>query len=209
MKIKTINHLLPIIAISLMSISVSQATTQPSTPFYFDSVNKTDNFSVRAKGWSDPAFGDLGWVHSSDWGFFTANAGQWVKITLKSNEAGMHPGATVYYRGANDTAPDTYVPDVALTQNATMAKWGASDDATGLPLGDIVMQYVTHAYDADNNTANNPLFRGKKDGKSGLLTLSFKAPYTGTYMFVGGGYNPAPTVDVSVAHTLKVTVDVK
>lgn len=208
MKMNAISSLLSVVALSLISISASQATSAPSTPFYFDQNATTDNFNVRAKGWSDPAFGDLGWVHSSDWGFVTAKAGQIVTITMKSDEVGMHPAATVYYRGAKDTAEDKYVPDVALTQNASMAKWGAVDDATGAALGDIVMQYITHGYDADHNTSTTTVFKGKKDGVSGRLVLKFKAPYNGVYMFVGGGYNPAPTIDASAAHILSVTVGV-
>ena len=202
------------LVVGLMGISAAHATTSPSKIIAFTqtdgtTVNVKNTMSTRAKGWSDPAFGDLGWVHSSAWGTYTATAGQVVTMTFVSNEIGMHPASTIYYRGDKDTAADNYIPDVALTQNATMAKWGASDDATGAPLGDIVMQYVTHAYDADNNTSRSTVFKGKKDKKSGKLVISFKAPYTGNYMFVVSGYNPAPTVDTSVAHPVDVTVDVK
>jgi hypothetical protein len=206
---RTIKSILPIAIIGLLSISASNATTEPSSTFVFDAANTTDTFSVRAKGWSDPAFGDLGWVHSSDWGRFNAVEGQTVVINMAAKTPGLHPGATVYYRGSTDTAEDNFIPDVALTQNATMAKWGASNDDTGEPLGDIVMKYVTHGYDADNNTAKTKMFIPISDGKSGTLKISFKAPYTGTYMFVVGGYNPAPTVANGIAHNVRVSVNVK
>lgn len=206
---KAIN-LLSATVIGLMFASASHATTQASSVFKFSASAKTDMFSVRASGWSDPKFGDLGWVHSSDWGIFSANQGQTVTITMVAQDPGLHPGSTVYFRGANDTADDSYIPDVALTQTATMAKWGASNDDTGEPLGDIVMQYVTHGYDGDK-IAKGVASHFKKilDGKSGTLVLKFKAPYTGTYEFVTGGIKPAPIVNSKVAHMVKVTVNVK
>ncbi len=206
---KTISYLLSAAAISLMSISASHATTQASSVFNFTPSANTDNFSVRASGWSDPKFGDLGWVHSSDWGTFHANKGQMVTITMVSAEAGFHPGSSVYFRGANDTAEDIYIPDVALTQTATMAKWGAANDDTGEPLGDIVMQYITHGYDGDKTAGASPTFKKINDGVSGKLVLKFKAPYTGLYEFVTGGYKPAPFINTKVAHMVKVSVAVK
>lgn len=207
---KTMNYLLSAAVISLLSISAGYATTQPSSVFNFTPSANTDEFNVRASGWSDPKFGDLGWVHSSDWGTFNANKGQMVTITMVAKDNGLHPGSTVYFRGANDTADDSYIPDVALTQTATMAKWGATNDDTGEPLGDIVMQYVTHGYDGDKvpNTVS-PTFKKIKDGKSGRLVLKFKAPYTGLYEFVSGGIKPAPFVNTKVGHIVKVTVLVK
>jgi hypothetical protein len=207
---KAMNTLLSAAVISLMAVSASHATTQASTVFHFTAAKKTDIFSVRASGWSDPKFGDLGWVHSSDWGTFNANKGQTVTITMVSTTPGFHPGSTVYFRGVNDTAPDQYIPDVALTQTATMAKWGASNDDTGEPLGDIVMQYITHGYDGDK-TVGAPALTFKKinDGVSGKLVLTFKAPSTGHYQFVTGGYKPAPFVNTKAAHKVNVTVIVK
>lgn len=207
---KSISYLLSAAVISLLSVSVSHATTEASSVFHFTPSKNTDMFSVRASGWSDPKFGDLGWVHSSDWGTFYAAKGQHVAITMVAQGKGIYPGSTVYFRGVNDTAGDQYIPDVALTQTATMAKWGASNDDTGEPLGDIVMQYVTHGYDGDKVPASVPShFKRIKDGKPGTLVLRFKAPYTGLYEFVSGGIKPAPFVNSKVAHLVKVTVRVK
>jgi Copper(I)-binding protein CorA len=206
---KAMNTLLSAAVISLMAVSASHATTQASTVFHFTAAKSTDIFDVRASGWSDPKFGDLGWVHSSDWGTFHANKGQVVTITMTSAEAGFHPGSTVYFRGANDTADDSYIPDVALTQTATMAKWGASNDDTGEPLGDIVMQYITHGYDGDKTAGSSPTFKKIMDGVSGKLVLTFKAPDTGLYEFVAGGYKPAPTINKKIAHKVKVNVKIK
>ncbi|SJM90463.1 copper(I)-binding protein CorA [Crenothrix polyspora] len=212
---KTISTLLSAAVISLISVSASQATTQASTVFHFDMKKNTDNFEVRASGWSDPKFGDLGWVHSSDWGTFNAVKGQVVTITMTSSETGFHPGSTVYFRGADDTADNSYIPDVALTQTATMAKWGASNDDTGEPLGDIVMKYITHGYDGDGAVADvagdliTNTFKKINDGVPGKLVIKFKAPFTGLYEFVSGGYKPAPTINKAIKHIVKVKVIVK
>lgn len=185
----------------------ANAATKPSSIFAFDSVNKNSTFSVTAKGWSDPAFGDAGWTHSSSWGRVTAKKGQIVTITAIADNKSVHPGATVWYRGEKDTAPDDFVVDHFYQQNANVFKSGATDEsATVLPgekavsIGNIVMTYVSHGFDLDNNTvvdedgvtdsARIVLLKGKKDGVSGKLSLSFKAPYEGTYMFVVGGFNP-------------------
>lgn len=207
---KAVNYLLSAAVASVMLVSTSYATTKPSQVTHFTASKTSDVFNVRASGWSDPKFGDLGWVHSSDWGDFYANKGQLVTITMVAQEKGMHPGASVYFRGANDTADDEYIPDVALTQNQTMAKWGASDDDTGEPLGDIVMQYITHGYDGDGAPKSvNPSFKKILDKKPGTLVLKFRAPSTGKYMFVSGGYKPAPFVNSKVGHAVNVTVNVK
>lgn len=193
--------------LSIAAVSMSNAATQPATPFAFDSVNKNSVFSVTAKGWSDPAFGDAGWTHSSGWGIVSAKKGQVVTISAVADNKSVHPGATVWYRGTQDTAPDSFVVDHFYQQNANQYKKNAVDESVTVPagstatsIGDIVMTYVTHGFDLDNNnvvdssgatdTTRIVSLKGKKDGVAGKLTTSFKAPYDGSYMFVIAGFNP-------------------
>jgi Copper(I)-binding protein CorA len=193
------------IAASLFAISTSYAATIPASIVAFDSTITSDTFIVKDKGWSDPAFGDMGWTHSSDWGTFHAEQGQKVTIKMVAADVGIHPGSTVWYRGVNDTAADNYVVDHFYPQNANFAKFGATDEGTGEKLGNIVMTHVLHGYDQDGNSATAKKLRGKSDNVPGQLIFNFKAPYTGDYMFVVGGFNP----DVSIIdHTLKYNIDV-
>ncbi len=204
--IKT-NRVILAAALSLAAISAATAATKPSSVFEFDTVNKSSVFSVTAKGWSDPAFGDAGWTHSGGWGKVTVKKGQTVTITAIADNKSVHPGSTVWYRGADDTADDAYVNDHFYQQNANIFKSKASDDsaapgADGKPvsIGNIVMKYVTHGFDLDKNAVVDEngaadsekitALKGKKDSVPGKLTLSFKARYDGTYMFVVGGFNP-------------------
>jgi hypothetical protein len=62
------------------------------------------------------------------------------------------------------------------------------------------MKYVAHGFDLDNNkvvdesgatdSTQIAFLKGKKDSVPGKFSMSFKAPYEGTYMFVVGGFNP-------------------
>lgn len=205
---KNLGRLATAVIASLITVS-SYAATSPGTITPFDSAHSTANLSIRYKSWSDPAFGDLGWTHTSAWGSFSATQGQDVTITLLANDIGIHPGATVWYRGAEDTAADTYVPDHVYSENATQFKYGAIDEATGAAVGDIVMRHVVHGYDQDGNTLVNRKLGGKSDKVNGRLILKFKAPYTGSYIFVLGGINPDPNIDPTVGHYVKVKVITK
>jgi hypothetical protein len=198
-----------LVAAGLLAASASQAATIPANQFAFTAEASTDVFPVKAKGWRDPAFGDMGWTHSSAWGTFSAMKGQTVTINMVAVDAGIHPGITVWYRGADDTADNKYVVDHFYPQNANFAKFGAIDETTGEKLGNIIMRHVTHGYDVDGNQrlkAMNPV----KDGVAGQLKISFKAPKEGDYMFVVGGVNPDASVDTkeNPNHDVNVTVTV-
>lgn len=206
-KIKT--RVISIAAASLMAVSVSHAATIPGSIFAFTPTTANDVFVVKSKGWSDPAFGDMGWTHSSDWGSFHAEKGQTVTILIKSTNPGVHPGSTVWFRGANDTAPDNYVVDHFYPQNANFAKFGATDETAGTALGNIIMKHITHGYDQDNNSVVDTVLRGKTDKIPGRLVLTFKAPYAGEYMFVVGGFNPDLGVDTTLKYNVNVKVTVK
>lgn len=196
-----------LVAAGLLAASASQAATIPSSIFDFTSDATNDVFSVKSKGWRDPAFGDMGWTHSSDWGSFKAKRGQSVTINMTAVDAGIHPGITVWYRGADDTVDNKYVVDHFYPQNANFTKFGVTDETTGEKLGNLVMRHVTHAYDVDGNK----IIRGmgaKEDGVSGQLELTFRAPRNGDYIFVVGGVNPDANVDLTISHDVNVSVTV-
>jgi hypothetical protein len=207
---KVLARFASMMAISLMATSASYAATIPSSIIAFDASHITDTFTFKSKGWSDPAFGDMGWTHSSAWGTVTATEGKVVSIAIDASAAaGIHPGVTVWFRGANDTAPDNYVVDHFYPQNANFAKFGATDETTGTALGNIIMQHVVHAYDQDGNSVIKKKLAGKTDGAAGKLIIRFKAPTTGTYMFVVGGFNPDAIVDNTLKYNATVTVRVQ
>jgi len=195
-----------LVAAGLLATSASQAATIPSSIFEFTSAVTDDVFSVKSKGWRDPAFGDMGWTHSSDWGTVVAKKGQTVTIKMVAADAGIHPGVTVWYRGEDDTAPDNYVVDHFYPQNANFTKFGATDDTTGAAVGNIIMRHIAHGYDLDGNTKKVRVMNPIKDDVPGQLELSFKATRKGTYMFVVGGFNPDEGIDTSLKYNVNVTV---
>lgn len=212
---KFINGFVSVVAASLMTLSGANAATIPGagkgTMPTFNKTLTTDVFTVRSQSWSNPEFGDMGWTHHSDWGYITAEKGQTVTITANSEVKGIHPGLTVWYRGDKDTADDNYVVDHFYIQNGDMSKVGAmTEDEPAVKIGNIVMKYVAHGYDVDQNTVNEPALKPKKDGISGRLIVSFKAPYSGTYMFTVGGFNPSSNItDHAAKNNVKVTVKIK
>ncbi len=191
-KMMKIKKMLMTLATGLVAVSAHAATDVKPTEF--NSVMKSAVFSVTAKGWSDPAFGDAGWTHSGQWGTVTATKGQTVTITAIADDKGIHPGSSVWYRDPiKDTAPDNYVVDHFYPQNANLFKNKATDESTPpVALGNIIMKYTAHGYDKDKNIEADadPMLNGKKDGIAGKLTISFKAKYDGTYIFVVGAFNP-------------------
>ena len=211
MKTKTqqIVRFMTLVASGLLMASASHAATQPASIFTFTQDAADDVFTTKSTSWRDPAFGDMGWTHSSDWGAVEAQKGQIVTIKMDATATpGLHPGITVWYRGADDTAADTYVVDHFYPQNANQYKKGVTDETTGEALGDIVMRHVTHGYDADGNTETVRRMRPVSDGVSGLLEVSFRAKKTGHYLFVVGGFNPDAGVDASVKHNVNINVTV-
>jgi hypothetical protein len=168
----------------------------------------TATFSVRAKGWSDPAFGDMGWTHSCKWGHVQAQKGQHVRIVMRSHDRGVHTAGSVWLRTLADTAPDDYVVDTFFPQNANLVKYGITDNDTGANLGDVVMKNVAYGYDYDANSVLDRTLHPKSDNVNGKLVLNFTAPETGNYMFVVGGFNPDPNIDTTVDHDVDVTVTV-
>ncbi|MDO9104104.1 MAG: copper(I)-binding protein CorA [Methylovulum sp.] len=207
-KSKQVARFISLVAAGLLVATASQAATIPSSTFDFTPEVTDDVFSVRSKGWRDPAFGDMGWTHSSDWGTVNAKRGELVTIKMVAADAGIHPGITVWFRGADDTAPDNYVVDHFYPQNANFTKFGATNETTGEALGNIIMRHIAHAYDRDGNTKRVTIMHPKTDGVAGQLELTFKAPRTGHYMFVVGGFNPDAGVDSSLKYNVNVNVTV-
>ncbi len=195
-----------LVAAGLLAASASQAATKPSSIFTFTPKAMNDVFSVKSKGWRDPAFGDMGWTHHSDWGTVRARRGETVTIRMTAADAGIHPGITVWYRGASDTASDEYVVDHFYPQNANFAKFGATDDTSGEALGNIIMRHIVHGYDVDGNTKKVRRMKPITDGIPGQLEVNFTAPRNGAYMFVVGGFNPDAGVDAALKYNVDVNV---
>jgi hypothetical protein len=200
-----------LLSVGLLAASTSYAATQPGSVTAFTAQLTDAVLTAKSKGWRDPAFGDMGWTHSSGWGSVKAKRGQIVNIRLVSATPGLHPAITVWSRGADDTAPDSYVVDHFYPQNANFAKFGATDESSGAAIGDIVMRHVIHRYDSDGNRVMKGAaigMKGVKDGVPGQLEVTFTAPRGGNYMFVVGGFNPDAGVDEKIKHDINTTVTV-
>jgi Copper(I)-binding protein CorA len=191
------------ICIGLAALT-AQAATKPSRIASFG-AGGSNTFSVKSTSWRDPAFGNMGWTHNSDWGSFTASAGQSKTITLTSTVAGFHPGVTVWYRGTDDTAPDNYVVDHFYPQGGNFVEFGAKDETSGIGIGNISMQIVSFGYDQDGHTLK-PGLNGLTDRISGKMTLTFKAAKAGNYIFVVGGFNPSANVSKTTKQAVAVNV---
>jgi hypothetical protein len=103
--IMKINRTILATVLGLAAVSATAATIPgkgKGTIPTFTAVQTTAVFTAKSQSWSNPAFGDMGWTHHSGWGFFTANQGQMVTIMANSEVKGIHPGATVWYRGTED-----------------------------------------------------------------------------------------------------------
>ena len=192
------------------AVPAAMAATQPAHIASFTADQPTQTLSTRHKGWRDPAFGDMGWTHFSDWGTFQARKGHPVTITAVSSNPDIHPGITVWYRGANDTAPDTYVVDHFYAQSAPQFKLGATDESTGAVIGNIVMSLSTFGYDLDGQSKALRNLRGKRDGVPGQLVIKWVPQNTGTFMFVLGAVNPGPGAsDSTIRYDIETTVIAK
>lgn len=194
--------------IGMFVASDSFAATRVGSLFQFTPRQNTFDFNVRPHSWSDPSFGHKGWTHHANWGQVRARRGDVVTIELTSAVPGINPAATVWFRGARDTAPNNYVPDHFYNQLGDFSKIGAIHEATNVEIGDIVMRYVTHGYDRDGNSLNFSLFNPIENQIAGNLVLTFTASRNGNYMFTVGGINPDPTINAVLRYTItgKVTV---
>lgn len=203
-----------IIAACVLLASNAEAATKPSVITTYANRSSA-TVDVKSKGWSDPAFGSAGWTHFSSWGQFSAKKGQRVEILMEAADVNVHPGVTVWFRGANDTAPDNYVPDHFYQQTSDFIALRAKDETTSEALGNIVMKYVANGFDADENPFDAAGLigedaKGLKDGIPGTLKLSFRVRKTGKYQFVTGGVNPSPVDIISNFNTnIPVTVSLR
>lgn len=199
-------------AVTFMAVgalcSTGHAATEPASITDFDSNPGPVVFAAKATSWRDPAFGNLGWTHSSQWGAVHAKKGQMVTIEITSQEAGLHPGCSVWRRDVLDTAPDSYMVDHFYPQQDGMYKIGATSEVTGESLGNIIMPKVAYGYDQDGNSATVRKLNGITDGVPGKLVLKFKAPERALYQFVVGGFNPDEGVATAVKHNMEVSVTV-
>jgi hypothetical protein len=212
--IETFSGKLTIAAVCALLASSAESATKPTNIAAFSNRTSTP-LNVKSKGWSDPAFGGAGWTHFSGWGEFTAKKGQRVEIKVEASDVNVHPGVTVWFRGASDTAPDNYVPDHFYQQTSDFIALRAKDETTSEALGNIVMKYVANGYDMDDNPFDaagviGEDAKGLKDGIPGTLKLTFRARKTGKYQFVVGGVNPSPVDIVSNGKTnIPVTVTLR
>jgi len=189
-----------------------QAATQPATIAQFSAEQPTHTLNVRYKSWRDPAFGDMGWTHFSDWGSFQGTAGQTATLTLVSSNPDLHPGVTVWARCKADTAPDTYVTDHFYAQNAQQFELGAVDESTGQTVGNIVMQIKNYGYDLDGVAKASKVvgLHGVKDGVPGRLVRTFPIGRTCNYLFVVGGIAPgAGASDSTARYPVDVTLSLQ
>ncbi|SJM90192.1 copper(I)-binding protein CorA [Crenothrix polyspora] len=165
------------------SVQTVMAATKPTKIAEFTPSTPKNILNIKRASWRDPLFGNTGWTHNSDWGKFSTTKNKIVKITLVTKVPGLHPGITVWQRGAKDTAPDSYVPDHFYQQNASIFEMGAKDEANK-NIGNIFMTLVAQGYDNDGHTDGYLDDNGKKtriaptdvkgikDSVSGRLVLS-------------------------------------
>ncbi|CAK0761764.1 Cu_bind_CorA domain-containing protein [Gammaproteobacteria bacterium] len=205
MTVKYLMSGLALMASGLLS-ATGYAATMPESITSFNDNAGPSIFSVKSKSWRDPAFGNLGWTHHSQWGSIKASKGQIITIRIVSQVNGIHPGCSVWRRGTLDTAPNRYVQDHFYPQRDGVYKIGATDESTGAELGNIIMPIVVYGYDLDGNTKSIPALNALHDGVPGKLVLKFKAPATALYQFVVGGFNPDTGVDNTVKHNVEVKV---
>jgi Copper(I)-binding protein CorA len=204
-----------------LCLATANAATKPTRIVAFTPKAPKSILKIKRASWRDPNFGDMGWTHFSDWGKFSTTKAKTIKITLVTKVVGLHPGITVWYRGAKDTAPDIYVPDHAYPQNTSMSELGARDETGGKNIGNIFMSLAAHGYDNDGHTNGYGVddngkkiltppvgLNGIKDKVPGQLVLTFKAPQTGNYQFVVGGFNPTKAFDGKIRHEVTTTVSV-
>lgn len=186
------SRVLSLVAVGLLVAAHANAATSPAHIAQFSADHPTETLTTKSTSWRDPAFGEMGWTHSSDWGQFRVRKGQTVTITAESTNPNLHPGISVWFRPAKeDTAPNKYVAGHFYPQNANLFVLGAQDESTGEVVGNIVMKIVKYGYDQDGNTGQYNS-KGVTDGVPGHLELTFQAKRTGTYQFVLGGFNPGP-----------------
>lgn len=208
---KLMVRFIPVGLLGLLFASAASAVVSPMMVGDFI-AEPGQTLQTKAKSWSDPAFGDMGWTHNSGWGKFEATAGQLITIKAVASNRNIHPGITVWYRGEADTIDDNYVADHFYPQNANLFVKGAKDETTGATLGNLVMKIAAYGFDKDKNTGiidGLPAAAGKKDKVSGQLILNFKAKKTGTYMFVLGGFNPGPkAVDSTLMYDVLTDVTI-
>lgn len=196
------------ITLAIASLLTASPLVNAATSVTVGDFNKTANLLLRTKSssWRDSNFGDMGWTHNSGWGGIRAKAGQIVTIKTVASNANLHPAITVWFRGVTDTAPDNYMPDHFYVQNAKQFELGATDEDSGVLVGDIDMNLVSFGFDKDRNIFNF-LGKGIKDGVSGQLILKFTAPKTGNYIFVVGGFSPPHiSIDSTLFYDVQTTV---
>ena len=124
--------------------------------------------NVATTGWVSPSMAYKGWTHQTKWLFLNVLKDKTVTINLDSvtpnggTSTGFHPGLTVWNRITKSpvtNATNYWVDDHFYKQTASFNVTNAKADtayalngqtvAAGASVGNIIMEYVTSAYDAN------------------------------------------------------------
>jgi hypothetical protein len=124
--------------------------------------------SVGTTGWVSPSMSYKGWTHQSKWLFLNVMKDKTVTINLDAVTpnggiyTGFHPGLTVWNRTTKlpvTIATNYWMDDHFYKQGASINVSNAKADtayalngqtvAAGDSVGNIIMEYVTSAYDAN------------------------------------------------------------
>lgn len=116
------------------------------------------SFTVRNRAWATESMGYQGWTHFSNWGFVNLTKGKSVTIEVDATPAisgttGLHPAISVWHRETSLQASNTslyYMTDHSYPQSSNIKVLNATLEGTTTKVGNIVMNYVASAYDADN-----------------------------------------------------------
>lgn len=196
----------------------------------FKMATGTNLLFTNQQGWVSPTMSFKGWTHHTKWIFLDVTKGKTVTINVDAvtpNDNtfnGFHPGVTVWSRNAKKPANDNsnhWLDDHFYKQAASInvknAKQDSGSPKPGESVGDIVMNYITSAYDADGLgdlitvdgktygpympyqysvlSGSNGIVGSKPTAippvdDKGKVSLTFTAPKTGVYQIAVGGLKP-------------------
>ena len=157
----------------LVSLSFEAYAATSFTPDLVLDTEKTPNppvlqlKNVATTSWVSPSMAYKGWTHNSKWLFLNVLKGKTVTITLDSvtpnggTSTGFHPGLTVWNRMTKFPVTDArnyWIHDHFYKQAESVNVSNAKADtasalngqkvAAGESVGNIILEYVTSAYDA-------------------------------------------------------------
>ncbi len=164
------------VTVPLMLVSLSFEAYAATTfiPALVLDTEKTPNppvlrlTNVPTTGWVSPSMAYKGWTHNSKWLFLNVLKGKTVTITLDSvtpnggTSTGFHPGLTVWNRMTKFPVTDArnyWIHDHFYKQTESVNLPNQKADTAyalngqkvvaGESVGNIILEYVTSAYDAN------------------------------------------------------------